>query len=370
MDSQEGNSKNKWNKDPEEYLTDTNNISEMFDSGFEMYNNLNKTQEPTNSSKIQLTIQQTMNIFENTTRLVSLVNMFSNNENFEEISTENIKYLLLPALLGILTTKVCGTNNRIHIVDIAEIYFIDFLKRLKSYGLIDIEISEVNKDESKRETATLHKKSNAEIIIDMVNVRNNKIQRYQNQKELEKQLDTLKQNLYNPNIDDEIKRKYFVTLVKVFANQSINELSSLALERPILEHMKNNSQDVDLKNEANEKCSISTKLQPIIITRDAMQKKVFGAGYPSLPILTVQEFYDKKIKSGEWPTQIQRNQIESKNLQNTASGITDENLENDSEDGKEQQIEKDDSEILARARAMDEYKDTHRRGWGNRANRS
>lgn len=37
---------------------------------------------------------------------------------------------------------------------------------------------------------------------------------------------------------------------------------------------------------------------------------------------------------------------------------------------KEEMEEKDDSEYLEQARAMDEYKDTHRRGWGNRANRS
>lgn len=33
-------------------------------------------------------------------------------------------------------------------------------------------------------------------------------------------------------------------------------------------------------------------------------------------------------------------------------------------------IETDNPEILKQLRAMDEYKDVHRRGWGNRANRS
>lgn len=37
---------------------------------------------------------------------------------------------------------------------------------------------------------------------------------------------------------------------------------------------------------------------------------------------------------------------------------------------KEAQTERDDPTLLAQARAMDDYKDTHRRGWGNRANRS
>lgn len=37
---------------------------------------------------------------------------------------------------------------------------------------------------------------------------------------------------------------------------------------------------------------------------------------------------------------------------------------------KEEMEEKDNPEYLKRVRVMDEYKDTHRRGWGNRANRS
>lgn len=37
---------------------------------------------------------------------------------------------------------------------------------------------------------------------------------------------------------------------------------------------------------------------------------------------------------------------------------------------QENQVENDDEELLQRARNMDEYKDDHKRGWGNRHNRS
>lgn len=46
-------------------------------------------------------------------------------------------------------------------------------------------------------------------------------------------------------------------------------------------------------------------------------------------------------------------------------------MDNEEDDiKKEEMIEADDPETLRQLRAMDEYKDTHRRGWGNRANRS
>ena len=35
-------------------------------------------------------------------------------------------------------------------------------------------------------------------------------------------------------------------------------------------------------------------LRPIIITRDAVQKEVFGLGYKNLPVMSIEEFYDQR----------------------------------------------------------------------------
>lgn len=133
-----------------------------------------------------------------------------------------------------------------------------------------------------------------------MNARNSKLQRYREQKALEARLETLSANLDNPNIDDETKREYFVSLVKVYANQAIDELSSLAAEKPLLEHMKMlGHQDGARQKSIQNRPIPSAKLKPIIITRNAVQKQVYGAGYPSLPVMTVEEFYEKKIEDGE-----------------------------------------------------------------------
>ena len=109
-------------------------------------------------------------------------------------------------------------------------------------------------------------------------------------------MNTFHTNLNNPNIDDESKREYFVTLLQIYANKAIDELSLLATERPILEHM---TKSVHIVEESNKLDTSNTPLQPIIITRDVLQKKIYGAGYPSLPVLTVQEFYDQRIGDGQ-----------------------------------------------------------------------
>lgn len=111
-----------------------------------------------------------MRMFEDATKLVSLVDMFSDNETFEEVATENIKYFLLPALLGKLITKICGSDDRMHLVKVAEIYFVDFLKRLKTYGLTDIEIPKIN-DEKKEAGDNQNKlKSESKMLEDMVSL--------------------------------------------------------------------------------------------------------------------------------------------------------------------------------------------------------
>lgn len=116
---------------------------------------------------------------------------------------------------------------------------------------------------------------------------------------MESRLEILQKSLSDPNIDDEVKREYFVTLIKLYVNLTIDELNSLAAEKPILEHMKNVGKTETMAQSSQKHISPSPKLQPIIITRDEVQKKVFGIGYPSLPVLTVQEFYDQRVKEGE-----------------------------------------------------------------------
>ncbi|XP_020287631.1 immunoglobulin-binding protein 1b [Pseudomyrmex gracilis] len=351
----------------------TESLSELFDKAFELFNNINNTQEPTNSTKIQADIRRVMRMFEDATRLVSVVDMFSDNETFDEVATENIKYFLLPALLGKLTTKICGNDDRMHLVKVAEIYFVDFLKRLKAYGLTDVNPPELDSSDEKKDTGDNQNRSKSEtqMLADMVIRRNVKLERYKQEKELESRLNTLQKNLNNPNIDDEIKREYFVTLVKLHAVQIVDELNMLSTEKTILENMKKTGPTHNLVSNESQKSQKhrppAPKLEPIIITRDEVQKKVFGAGYPSLPVLTVQEFYEQRIKDGDWPDPSKHNGPGSQCLQNMANTRA-----NDEKDdiSKEEKEETDDPEYLERARAMDEYKDTHRRGWGNRANRS
>jgi len=70
-----------------------------------------------------------MKILEHTTQLVSAAGMFSNNETIEEIPTADVKYMLLPFMLGSLALKLTNNSNRLDVVKTAEVYFRDYLQR-------------------------------------------------------------------------------------------------------------------------------------------------------------------------------------------------------------------------------------------------
>lgn len=75
-----------------------------------------------------------MHLFEETTKLVSAADIFSSNERYDELPTEHLRYFLLPAFLGELSLKLCN-GSRTDIVNMADVYFKDFLSRCIDYGL-------------------------------------------------------------------------------------------------------------------------------------------------------------------------------------------------------------------------------------------
>jgi immunoglobulin-binding protein 1 len=49
-------------------------------------------------------------------------------------------------------------------------------------------------------------------------------------------------------------------------------------------------------------------LKPLVITRDLLQSKVFGAGYPS-STMTIDEFYESLAQRGLAPTPAQAKEM-------------------------------------------------------------
>ena len=232
-------------------------------------------------------------ILEDATRLVSSLGVFSTNENVDEVATTDLKLFLLPVLLGDLNLKLVS-DNRLHILNVTEVYFKDFLTRCKMYQVApDVTIPEETETEEEQPPP---RRPGPMSFEEMAREREQKIRKFQDKKNMESRIQELKRAIENPSADETVVRDYHLLLLKKFILSTVEELASIAQEKPIVEHIaKMKAAGADMKSATSNK---SPALKPIIITRDAVQKKVYGLGYPSIPTMTVEELVKQRMQDG------------------------------------------------------------------------
>merc|ERR1719435_303286 len=126
--------------------------------------------------------------------------------------------------------------------------------------------------------------------------RDSKMARYKQSKQLDKDIKELAIVLGGAvTRDEDVVRDYHLKLIQKFINTSLDEICSLEMEVGVLKHMARMKAGTISPPSPKQP---SRKLEPIIITADKLQKEVYGLGYPSLPVLSVDEFYEKRVAEG------------------------------------------------------------------------
>lgn len=116
------------------------NLSVLLDRGWKIFEDVDSTNEALNCDAVQNKVKLGLSMLEEASRMIAQLNLFSRNEELEEIATVDLKYMLLPALLGALTLKKINRDKRLEIIQTAQAYFNDFLKRCKEYNVSDFEL--------------------------------------------------------------------------------------------------------------------------------------------------------------------------------------------------------------------------------------
>lgn len=345
------------------------NLSQLFDNGLQLHDDIQNSSEDASNKDLQKKIQKGIMMFEDATRLVSIMDIFSRNENYKEVQTGHLKYFLLPVILGDLNNRCLLTGrDRADIVETCQIYYTDFLQRMVDYEFTEINVPKVKLmkvdggDEEAENNAAARPSPGRPNLTKSNNDREAMMNRFRETKELEAEIKTLK-NLINPGTrDEELERKLFISMIKRFINFALDEIKLMHQEIDILRHMAAMKAG-KIEPEPEKK---SRPFQPIIITKDKLQKEVYGLGYPSLPVLSVDEFYEQRVKEGWWqpPGAGQSNSLQDKAKNPEEAKLQEEEHER-SEDDKE---DRDDEQTLMKNRAFDDWKDDHRRREGNRTN--
>uniref|UniRef100_A0A915BAN4 Immunoglobulin-binding protein 1 n=1 Tax=Parascaris univalens TaxID=6257 RepID=A0A915BAN4_PARUN len=295
------------------------------------------------TKEMQAPLKECKEKLENLTREVSARELFSRNERVDELPTGTLQYLLLPSYLATTVQNIIvEPERRLEALDQARVYLRDFLERLLSYEVIGFSLPWLKDEDDEGDVRTIMKSK-----PDPSQIRANKLRRYEQQKEMEDNLARLNLERSRNAEDDSVLRETLMTRLRLFALKAVSELEQIDEERPLAEHMLK----IRSGHEPPQTFKSRPSRPPIIITRDALQKKVFGLGYPSIPTVTVDEWYNDMMKQGRFG-----------NMQTGSSN--EKKLSESDEDNDAAEEEK-----RAHEQRWDDYKDTHRRGWGNTHNK-
>ncbi|KAF8786519.1 Immunoglobulin-binding protein 1 like protein [Argiope bruennichi] len=329
-------------------------LSKLFDSCLRLRELMEDSSLPSNDNELQEGVHVCIKGLEKCTFMVNELGLFSSNETADELQTSSIKYLILPAALGCLNLTVQSIDllERKEYVEKAEIYFRDFLFRCANYELCETSL---------RYFKEILDCETSEKRPDPQSLREQKIQQYKRKKELEEKEKALKPALEKPECEEAIREYYFVLLEK-WILISIEELENSKREKDILKNFPLNEMPRDDKH--NRKAD-TKPLKPFIITKNEIQKKVFGLGYPSVPVMTIDDFYRQRF---EKMVEEHKQNTTGQSLQDAA--LSGRGLDKETEDiQKEELLDKDDPTELKRARQWDDWKDDNPRGSGNRMNK-
>ncbi|EMR08963.1 hypothetical protein PNEG_02741 [Pneumocystis murina B123] len=307
-------------------------------------------------------LAECISLYEKCHYLARKLSLFSNNEGIDEISTSEIRFFLIDYYIAELLDKNT-TSNRSSTILSSRNLFVSFLTLCENYTLL------TSSDKALFNYLNSNETYNEGYINRISNVsrREEKIQRYKREKELNKNISTF---LKNPSKDENDLRKHFLEVVQLAIFKSLQSIEQLDLELKMIEISKDKDQDSindyhRTETENNIHSTLKTKnnfqkdnplldkhgkpLRPftIIAKREQLKNNVFGPDH-NLPTMTIDEYLKEEAKKG--------NILSNKEIPQNKKEIDQDNME-------EIDIE------MYKARKWDEFKEENPKGWGNRANR-
>lgn len=315
-------------------------LSELFTDAWKAYQDIETSEESTNSETIQKAVEKHTKILDLVAKSVFRLDLFSSNEEFDEIASADIKFFLLPALqAAFIAKRATGMDGRLDVVTSAMEFYRTFLQQCYDYGTGPLSaIKEILVSSSAAPTNghTMPGTGGGNAARDI------KIKKYKAAKQRDEQITLLKHHLE----DEDTCRKYWKLQLDKWIDVAIDDLEMFQQEVIMLERMKNMGGRPVVPPAAR-----PPPLKPFLLTRNKLQAAVYGAGYPSIPTVTLDEWFEAEAAAGRMGQQ----------------GPPSSHDADDKSEDEDNDIDNPDK--IRKAREWDDFKDTTRRGDGNRKNK-
>ncbi|XP_017399069.1 immunoglobulin-binding protein 1 isoform X1 [Cebus imitator] len=327
-------------------------LPELFETSEQLLDEVEAATDPTGSRIVQEKVCQGLDLLEKAAEMLKQLDLFSQNEDLEEIASADLKYLLVPAFQGALTRKQVSPSQRVDHLQRAREHFINYLTECRCHHVAEFELPQTKDDSAENHTAD--SSTAYPSLAAMASQRQAKIERYKHKKELEHRLSTMRSAVERGQADDERVREYYLLHLQRWIDISLEEIESIDQEIKILRE-RDSSREASTSNASRLE---RPPMKPFVLTRNTAQARVFGAGYPSLATMTVSDWYEQRQKYGALPDQGIAKETPEEEFRKAAQ----------QQENQEKKEEDDDEQTLYRAREWDDWKDTHPRGYGNRQN--
>ncbi|VDM34114.1 unnamed protein product [Hydatigera taeniaeformis] len=318
-------------------------LQSLFALILENYVKIKKFEIVSTDDKFKELLKESCTICQKAIQMVNQIELFSKNETLEDLSTQSIRYLTLPAFLAFFTSQKSDREERV-----------TMLKLAQHWSLFS------DNANLKTMPPALRRDPNV--------VREEKIRAYKVKKALEQRVENFL-SFDSPRVDDETLREESLALVRYWAYTAVEELKLIGEEVAILSRFSGSQGPSPPSSPTH-----ITRRPPLLITREKIRAAVFGAGYPSLPTMTLDQFVELQVQQGLIPPP----HSEKGNKLGSEEGIwrrfspsesVEVKQEAETRAAREDALEDAYSEEQrTKARNFDEFKDEHRRGSGNRAN--
>ncbi|KAI4148351.1 MAG: hypothetical protein LQ340_005121 [Diploschistes diacapsis] len=322
------------------------------------------------SEQYQEDLRAAISQYEECRHRASQVSLFSPNENADDISSSDLRYLPVDYHIGELIPKTISQDRR-PLLRSAQDAYSRYLGLLDDYQLLSVR--------DKRLFGTFNKdKDNFTLLPshDPTARRDNKIARYNQEKELRQKLEYLSRNPLALQHDDSVLRQLHLAELALCTHQTFyaldqiaQELKMLALAPPLATRLVEQDQrerDGRVRNGYSDRLDPSLQLllrngkagpilnkdgrplQPFTLldSRQRLQNGVFRPSH-NLPTMTIEEYLEEEKRKG---------------------GIIEGGGEQAAKEVNEDDLEAADVETM-KAREWDEFKEANPRGSGNTLNR-
>ncbi|GAB5588280.1 Type 2A phosphatase-associated protein 42 [Umbelopsis nana] len=341
-------------------------LSELYNRGQRIFINVRESTFASADPQLQSQIEEGIAYLERASDLVQRLGIFSENEFLDDINANDLRFLLVNAYLGSLILQRTGSNRKA-ILESSKKHLLEFLNTCEVHQIIPESDTVLLKRFQDTDTAPR---------LDAATSREQKIERYKREKEMEGKikdlqavLDKAGEKSGETDVDiEDIERDLVMSLVNFHILKSMEHLQSIGQEYVMVLEMEKMREraalgdatdlrshtaqpKIDPRNASGPLLSSTgVPLRPFVITskRQELRDQVFRPGW-ALPTMTIDEYLQQEEERG-----------------NIIKG-----------GGKEQpekpEIDDNDHEALdaetMKSRDWDVYKEDNPRGWGNRGNK-